>query len=258
MNDFALVALGLLFGTILAVLGCAAYAMFSAAKSQREDTAVAHKAIVDRLSQVSLSIDKLRAETSLALSRMDADRLHDTAITLQSAAKTLTGSVNSFQRLLFAQAGQAPAAPTLAGFPPSAPMDSAFSLVDEAEDDERMLTDRERWNNEEFGGPQRIPLQYQTRSQAMPSQQPPSPYNNFSPLAGLPAEEKTRRINEFFERRKSQTATDMLSKLAAEQSAAESPTLLPDFDEANSQTTAIDDLTDLMSPVPPSRGDLED
>ena len=88
----ALVAIGLfglLFGILLALLGVMAYMLHRAATAIKQDAKQAADLVARVLSQNTRTIDQLRGEVALSLSRMDADRLHDAATQIQTGAKAL-------------------------------------------------------------------------------------------------------------------------------------------------------------------------
>lgn len=171
MNDLALIAIGCGFGLSLALVSVLACFLAWSTYKQRELTQTAQKNLARLLESNMQSVDRLRGEVTLALSRMDAERLYAASLQIQRASRSLGQQVDTLQRALFAsQHG-----PAISTGP-----DPAFSLDEEALDDERLVAERARW---------------QGAHQPQPG-----------PLDGLSDEEKAARVQQFFQRRRGEQA----------------------------------------------------
>lgn len=181
MNDLALLAIGIGFGVGIALIAAMVYALYSANVQLRRDTASSHKTISDWLQKNYSENTKLRLEVTTALSRLDAERLYDASVSLQRLVKSLALQVDTMQRAIYAQPAQ-PAIDFTAG-----------GMSEEAEDDARMLAERNRWA-------------------AIAQQQAPGtgigrPEEQINdPLAGLSPEERRLRTLEYFEKRRAAAA----------------------------------------------------
>ena len=181
MNDLALLSIGLGLGLALALVAILCAAMFWTTWKQREQTRIAQKFLTHLLEQNTQAIAALRGDVAAALSRLDAERLYSASINLQRLVKSLALQVDTLQRTVFHQ----PAGPAL-DFS-QAGMQAGTNLDEEAEDDTRMLREAGRW------------------------QPPPASPSNpnlppADPLAGLPEEERAKRVLEYFERKRAAAA----------------------------------------------------
>lgn len=132
MNDLALIAIGLLFGIVLAVVAGAAGFLFWTAIQMRKEAAESKKEVSAAIKSNTVAIDKMRGEVALALGQMDAQRLYEASVGIIGAKKQLTAIVNQLNKVVFAAAPE-PAPPT------------GFTMEDEAADDARMIEERNRW-----------------------------------------------------------------------------------------------------------------
>ena len=170
MNDLALLCIGLGLGFMLSIVAVMVYVLWSSARKMQHSLGVFLNTVPALRDQISGSIDKLRGEVSVGLGKMDAERLYSTSLQLQRLVKSLTLQVDTMQRALFAQ-------------PPSPALDfTAGGMTEEAEDDARMIAERNRWQQ--------------------PANQPP-----VDPLTNLTEAEKAIRVQQFFEKRRQEAAT---------------------------------------------------
>lgn len=248
---------GLLFGILMALVGVMAYALHRSAVDIKQVAQQSADLVAKVISQNTQTIDKLRGEVALSLSRMDADRLHDAATQIQTGAKALGQQTATLSRLIFAAAGQSALAPgTLAGFPDPAPMDSSFSMEDEALDDATMLAERTRWQRGQAGQAAGAMAADPTPRWGAP---PPSPLNIPLPdaFAGLTENQIKQRIAAFYERRRNgivdpvadQQVADLASRMDAPLPDHREQAPLPDFSDSFS-------LDSLAGHAP--RGEMEE
>lgn len=106
MNQFALVSLGLLFGLLLAIVaaGIAALAYFT--YLTRRDLASQRQTLLSATASLLTATGSLKSDVTLALSSLDADRLHAASQTIQRNATTLANAVNTLSKLVYAQQPQ--------------------------------------------------------------------------------------------------------------------------------------------------------
>lgn len=134
MNELALIAIGAVIGASLCLVsGVGALMLWSVYRIRKDNEAVT-KGIVTLLQQNAVAMDKLRGEVGLSLSRMDAERLYEASLAIQKSAKSLSVQVAALNKAVFAGAPQ--------GLDVTNP---EFTLADEAEDDARMIGERNRW-----------------------------------------------------------------------------------------------------------------
>ena len=176
MNDLALLAIGVGFGLILALVAVMTYSLHSTAKNLRQDLSSAVANLTTTATTSAQSIHQFRNDLTAAISRLDGDRIYAASVSLQRTAKSLAATTSSLEHAVLAQ-------------PSSPAIDTTFSgmtsLDEEAADDARMLAERGRW-----------------QASSSTSTAYPDPLN---PLAGLSEEEKQRRINDFFRQRARQS-----------------------------------------------------
>jgi hypothetical protein len=129
--------------------------------------------------------DKLRDDLTTALARVDAERLYSVSLSLQRLVKSFSNQVDQLQRAVFAQPASSALDFSQAGMAAGL---AGTELDDEAADDARMLADRARW-----------------QAAAIPAGATGS--NPLAdPLANLSEEDKSRRVMEYFERRRAVAA----------------------------------------------------
>jgi len=135
MNDLALIAIGLLFGIVLCVVGVAAAFLFWTAIQMRKESADSRKETTAAIKSNTVAIDKMRGEVGLALSQMDAQRLYEASVAIVGAKKQLAQIVAHLNKVVYASQ------------PPGLDMSGTqgFTLEDEAADDQRMISERNRW-----------------------------------------------------------------------------------------------------------------
>lgn len=189
MNDLALLAIGIGFGLVLALVAAMTYSLYSSARALRQDLAAAVANLTTAAANSAQSIQQLRHDLTAALARLDGDRIYAASVSLQRTAKSLAATTHSLEHAILAQSS-------------SPAIDTSFTgmtaLDEEAADDARMLAERGRWQA---------------------SSGHPDPLN---PLAGLSEEEKQRRVAEFF-RQRAQVAQQDISNLASFSSLSSPP-----------------------------------
>ena len=102
MNELALIAIGLLFGVVLAVVAIAAGFMFYTAIQMRRESTESKRDTVEAIRLNTIAIDKMRGEVGLALSQMDAQRLYEASVGIQRVNKNLMASVAQLNKIVFA------------------------------------------------------------------------------------------------------------------------------------------------------------
>jgi hypothetical protein len=184
MNDLALLAIGLFGGFLLAVIAVLVYVLWSSARKMQHSLGVFFNTIPTLRDSISNSVDKLRGDVSVGLSKMDAEKMYAASIQLQRLVKSLGQQVDTMQKALYAQ----PPAPAIDWTP------AGTGLDEEAADDARMIAERNRW--------QAIASQNPPAYPATPSNFPPPA----DPLANFSDDEKRQRTLEYFERRRAAQA----------------------------------------------------
>jgi hypothetical protein len=106
MNDLALLAVGMGAGLALALVAVMVYALYRTASAFSASVTSALARASDALATSKLSMDQLRGEVTLGLSRLDAERMYTTSLSLQRLVKSLTIQVDTLQKALFAQPAQ--------------------------------------------------------------------------------------------------------------------------------------------------------
>lgn len=183
MNDLALLAIGLGLGLVLAVVVGLCGSMIWSASKQRKQTLDAQQYLTHHLDRNTQAMTLLRSDISAALSKLDAERLYSSSVAIQRSAKSLALQVDQLQKVVFAQ----PASPAIDFTTAGLGMDA------EAEDDARMLAENNRWRQ----AAQTNPPVYD----GMPSR-----FGVGDNLDGLSEEEKSRRVLEYFEKRRAARA----------------------------------------------------
>ena len=167
LNDLALLAIGIGGGLCLALVACMVYVLWSSTRKMQHSLGVFLNTIPALRDQISNSLDKLRGEVSVGLSRMDAERLYTTSLSLSRLVKSLGSQVEAMQKAIYAQ-------------PPASALDfTASGLDEEAAEDARMIAERQRWQQNQLPA---------------------------DPLAGLTEDEKRQRTLEYFEKRRASRA----------------------------------------------------
>lgn len=135
MNDLALLAIGAGFGLALALIAVMVYGVWTTASGFRRTVNASLAKVAESLAAQNAVVDKLRAEVSLALSRMDAERLYEASLAVQRSSKAMGSAVATLTKAIYAQ----PAAPAFDLADPMA------GIEDEAEDDARVMAEQSRW-----------------------------------------------------------------------------------------------------------------
>jgi len=182
MNDLALLAIGIGFGLAIGLVAVMVFVLYRTATSFSRTTNAALSHSADALAANKLAMQQLRGEVSVGLSKIDAEKMYSASLQLQRLVKSLGQQVDTMQKALYAQ----PPAPAIDWTSPGTGMDT------EAEDDARMLAERNRW---------RAPS-----SSTNPDQYVSPTFSTNDPLAGLSEEERRLRTLEYFERRRAATA----------------------------------------------------
>jgi hypothetical protein len=182
MNDLALLAIGLFGGFLLAVIAVLVYVLWSSARKMQHSLGVFFNTIPTLRDSISNSVDKLRGDVSVGLSKMDAEKMYAASIQLQRLVKSLGQQVDTMQKALYAQ----PPAPAIDWTP------AGTGLDEEAADDARMIAERNRWAAMSGVGAGGI------------GRHPEDQLND--PLAGFSDDEKRQRTLEYFERRRAAQA----------------------------------------------------
>lgn len=102
MSSLALIIIGILAGFLVTftlgitvVVGYLSY-------HHHQDMKIARELMTRTVNRSTIAIDRMRGEVQLALSSMDADRLHDASLTIQQGVKSLQSTVGSLGKLVFA------------------------------------------------------------------------------------------------------------------------------------------------------------
>lgn len=213
MNTLAILAIGCGFGLALSLTAVMVYLLHRAAASLTTGVTGKLETVRLALSQQSLALEHAKGELAeikqqvlSALSRLDADQLQRSSLSIQRAARTLGLQVETLQKALFAST-----ASNLTGLPPSPGIDlspEAFGLDEEAAEDARMMQERERWRA--IGRAEAMEtVQWQQQTSSPPDLRTGSPANYPStadPFADLSPDEKAARVNQFFSQRRREAA----------------------------------------------------
>ena len=170
LDILALIAIGIGVGLALALVAVMVYSLYRTVITFRASSSSLLNRVHEALAADKFAMDQLRSEVNLALSRIDAERLHAASLQIQGSAKLFSQQIDQLQRVVFAQ----PPAPAIDFTAPGMGMET------EAEGDARV-----------FRGTSAIAGA--------------GPVQAADPLAYLTEEEKQRRVNEFFERRRQQS-----------------------------------------------------
>lgn len=131
MNDLALIAIGLLFGIVLAVVMIAAAFLFWTAIQMRKEAADAKRDVAKAMRECTQAINEIRIEVANSLAKLNPDRVDEAYAGIVKSHRTLSGIVGQLNKIVFAAV--TPEMPT------------GFAMDDEAADDARMLAERNRW-----------------------------------------------------------------------------------------------------------------
>lgn len=102
MNPLALITIGILAGLLLTVNLLSIVALIYISYRQRSELISSQAATRRALATSTVAIDRMRSEVALALSSMDADKLHDSAISIQSGVKSFQNVINQLGKMVFA------------------------------------------------------------------------------------------------------------------------------------------------------------
>lgn len=263
----ALALFGLLFGVLLSLLGGLAYSLNQSARAQQASISAWRQEIGKVVADSSLMADRLRLDLLAALSKLDADRLALASHAIQRSAQSLTTQTQALAKLLYASN---PAANPAMLDPLGNMTREAFSMEEEADDDARMLAERERWQQQAAANA--VNSGWQTRSRG-PFAGPPvtnltyaedltdeaASTTSHDPVmgtpdifAGLTQTEKQQAIDAFWAARRagiggSLSAAETLSRAAAERAGGQ-PGSLPDL-HGPSDLEVMTGVPDATGPV---------
>lgn len=105
LAPLSIAILGLLFGILLSVIGIAVVALVYTVHLVRRETLAMRDLTLRTLARNTTAIDRLRSETSLALSGMDVNRMHEASQVVQTSARSLGNITGRLAKLLFTQPG---------------------------------------------------------------------------------------------------------------------------------------------------------
>src|SRR5271154_4965222 len=105
MEEFALAALGLLFGIVLCLLSFAAYLLYRQAVRAQEEASAAIRLVKTSFVENQQAISALKLEVTSALTRLDASAMHEASLLIQRTQRQFARSVDQFMKLLHSQEG---------------------------------------------------------------------------------------------------------------------------------------------------------
>lgn len=181
MNELSLLAflvIGLLAGILLALLAVAVLLLWRAANKFQQQLDRVQAATNDALHSVTNNLAIFRGDVTRSLGNLDADRLHDASFQIQSSNKSLKELVASLQSLIYAQNGIDPSRINV-GTESTSLFPSSYGLDDEAQDDARMLQDRERWQREAMQRQQQAAIPFRQPTGSTP---PVAGYSGYTPV----------------------------------------------------------------------------
>jgi hypothetical protein len=225
MNDLALLAIGLGLGFLVSIIAVMTYALWTSARRMQTNLDIFLRSVPALRDSISTSIDKLRGEVSVGLSRIDAEKMYTASLQLQRLVKSLAVQVETMQKAVFAQ----PSSPAL-DF-------SQTGLEEEALDDARLIAEREGRNR------------WQGASQSAAQPATADGYATSDPLAGLSEAEKQQRVLEYFERKRAAQAGFPYASPSSFASPS-SPPATPPAAGAGAYSSLLDEA--LSRPLPPS------
>lgn len=101
MNPLAYATIGIIIGLTFTLSWAAIAILIYFSYRQRSEIATSQAATRRAIAQSTIAIDRIRGEVSLALSSMDADKLHTSAITLQHGVKSFQAAIGSLSKLVY-------------------------------------------------------------------------------------------------------------------------------------------------------------
>ena len=137
MNELATLVIGMIFGGGILLMALAAAFLFWTAVQMRKESGDSKKETTAAIKANTVAIEKMRSEVALALSQMDAQRLYEASVGIQKVNKKLSESVTQLNKVVFAA--------TPPGLDMSGINTPGFNLDEEAQDDARMIAERNRW-----------------------------------------------------------------------------------------------------------------
>lgn len=102
MNPLAYATIGIIIGLTFTLSWAAIAILIYFSYRQRSEIATSQAATRRAIAQSTIAIDRIRGEVSMALSSMDADKLHTSAITLQHGVKSFQAAIGSLSKLVYA------------------------------------------------------------------------------------------------------------------------------------------------------------
>ena len=104
MNQFALLVIGLCLGILASVLVVSTAVLAWIAWQTHRDSKKIQSVSLAAVQRNTLATEKMRQEVALALQAMDANRLHDASVTMQTTTQQLVKAVAFLHRLVLAGA----------------------------------------------------------------------------------------------------------------------------------------------------------
>jgi hypothetical protein len=101
MTPLALITIGILAGLLLTVNLLSIATLVYMTWQQRRDLAASQAATRRAIASSTIATDRMRQEITLALSSMDANRLHESSLTIQSNVKLLQQAIAAFSKIVF-------------------------------------------------------------------------------------------------------------------------------------------------------------
>lgn len=102
MNQFGLIAIGLLLGILVAILALSVAALAYLVWQVRRDLQSQRQQLLAALTHSIQSVTQLQSSVTSALSSLDADRLHAASQSAQLATKKLIAIVQSMAKMVYA------------------------------------------------------------------------------------------------------------------------------------------------------------
>lgn len=102
MTPLAFTVIGLFAGLLLAFLAGSIGLMVYIFRQSKLESAANQTRILRALNASTIAMDKMRGEVALALSSMDANRLHEASLTIQHGVKQFQQAVGGLSKLVFA------------------------------------------------------------------------------------------------------------------------------------------------------------
>lgn len=101
MTSLALIIIGILAGLLIATLAGSTVLLAYIAWCLRRESALSAAATRRAIIQSTMAMDRMRGEVSLALSSMDAQRIHEAGQTIQHNVRQLQSTVGALGKLVF-------------------------------------------------------------------------------------------------------------------------------------------------------------